>query len=583
MVHVLLIDDDRILASAEKKLLERRGFKVSIAGSGEQAYEALENGLAPDLILMDYNLGNGLDGVKTAELIQLQWDIPIVYLSASTAPEYLRKMEQSAGYGFVLKSSSVEMLEVSINMALKLHEAQRTAAEKDRLYRQLFETMAPGVVYYDADGRIIDVNPAAVRMFGLSRDELLGKDTLHPAWQAIKLDGTPLQESERPVKITLESGKPVHNFIMGFAYNGGISYRWISVSSTPLDEQFAPAKVFATFEDITERIDLEKELENLFLQMHNGFALHEIILDEQGKPIDYRFLKVNAAFEKLTGLSAKDIIGKRVLEVLPNTESYWIDTYGKVALTGETITFQNYSSELKRYYEVSAYRPAPMQFAVIVSDITDRKLAEVALQGAYEEKATLLKELQHRVKNSFAMLESMMQLAADSYTSEEVNQALKEIQFRVNAVSQLYSQLLQTSSYNQVDTYEYFEQLLQSMTEFSPIQLRTNIEPMMIPVKIATSLGIMLTELVTNALKYAYPKDTEGELSVELIKDTEGLVLKVQDKGKGLPESFVIKNSSGLGLNLVNALAQQMKGRFSIEGHGGTTCTIHIPQEVLKV
>jgi len=177
----------------------------------------------------------------------------------------------------------------------------------------------------------------------------------------------------------------------------------------------------------------------------------------------------------------------------------------------------------------------------------------------------------------------MVQLAANSYESDEITQALKEIQFRVNAVSQLYSQLHQSSSFNVVDTYEYFEQLLQSMTEFSPLTLTTHIEPITIPVKIATSLGIILTELVTNAIKYAYPKGMNGELRVEIIQDAEGLILTVQDKGRGLPENFVIKNSSGLGLNLVNALAQQMKGSFSISGKNGTTCIIRIPKAVLMV
>jgi two-component system CheB/CheR fusion protein len=582
MVHLLIIEDDRIVASAEKKLLERRGFSVSIAESGEQAYELLENGLVPDLILMDYNLGSGLDGVKTGELIQLQWDIPIVDLSSSTDPEYLKKMEQSASYGFVLKSSSIEILEVSIKMALKLHEAQKIAAEKSRLYRQLYETMQQGILYYDAEGRIIDANPAAVSILGLARDQLIGMQGLSPAWSAIKLDGSSLTEDECPVPLTLHTGKPVSNFFMGIYRADKTRHIWLSVTAIPLDDSFAPAKVFSTLNDITDRISLEKELESLFRQMHNGFALHEMIFDNQGKPVDYRFLKVNHAFEQLTGLSAKDIIGKRVLEVLPNTESYWIDTYGKVVLTGETVTFQNYALELKRYYEVSAYRPAPGQFAVIISDITDRKLAEAALQGAYEEKATLLKELQHRVKNSFTMIDSMVQLASDSYESEEVTQALKEIQFRVNAVSQLYSQLHQSSSFSVVDTYEYFEQLLQSMTEFSPLTLTTHIEPITIPVKIATSLGIILTELVTNALKYAYPKGMNGELRVEIVQDAEGLILTVQDKGRGLPENFVIKNSSGLGLNLVNALSQQMKGSFSISGKNGTTCIIRIPKAVLS-
>ena len=118
----------------------------------------------------------------------------------------------------------------------------------------------------------------------------------------------------------------------------------------------------------------------LFENMTAGFALHEMIYDEQGNPADYRFLEVNPAFEKLTGLSAAAILGKTVKEVLPNTEAYWIEQYGAVAGTGEPLAYQNYAGELGRYYDVWAFSPGKGLFAVIVSDISERKEAENKLR-----------------------------------------------------------------------------------------------------------------------------------------------------------------------------------------------------------
>jgi diguanylate cyclase (GGDEF)-like protein/PAS domain S-box-containing protein len=120
----------------------------------------------------------------------------------------------------------------------------------------------------------------------------------------------------------------------------------------------------------------EEKYKTLIKQMHQGLALHEVILNEQDEVIDYRFLEVNESYEKLTGLKKEDLLGKTVLEVLPNTESYWIETYGHVAKTGEPLCFESFSKELNRYYEVIAYRTKPLQFAVIFSDITERRLAE---------------------------------------------------------------------------------------------------------------------------------------------------------------------------------------------------------------
>lgn len=127
---------------------------------------------------------------------------------------------------------------------------------------------------------------------------------------------------------------------------------------------------------IKNLIESEESQRLLVSEMRQGLAVHEIILDKEGKAIDYRFIFVNEAFERLTGLKAEEITGKTVLEVLPNTESYWIENYGKVALTGKPLQYENYSKELGKYFEVTAYSPKQGQFAVIMADITTRRKAD---------------------------------------------------------------------------------------------------------------------------------------------------------------------------------------------------------------
>jgi PAS domain S-box-containing protein len=132
---------------------------------------------------------------------------------------------------------------------------------------------------------------------------------------------------------------------------------------------------------------MERRYQQLFENMTEAFALHEIIADRQGCPIDYRFLEVNPAFERITGLKRNDLLGHRVLEVLPNIESHWIENYGRVAMTGEPLRFENYAAPLNRWYEVFAYQTEIGQFATLFTEITSRKRAQEALRIAHERLA----------------------------------------------------------------------------------------------------------------------------------------------------------------------------------------------------
>ncbi|MGD9733352.1 MAG: PAS domain S-box protein [Desulfamplus sp.] len=248
-------------------------------------------------------------------------------------------------------------------------------------HKTILEALPVGVTISDDAENIVESNEAAQKMLGLSRKEHLKRKIQGNDWNIIREDGSPMPPEEFPSVRALKERSLIENVVMGIVKEDN-EVTWISVSSTPVPlEGYG---VVIAFSDITERKRTEEKYLTLFREMLDGFALHEIICDENGKPTDYKFLTVNPAFERITGLKAVDIVDKRVLEVLPDIEKYWIEIYGKVAITGEPAFFENYSDELKKHFEVKAFRPAYGQFACIISDITKRKQIEHSL---YESEA----------------------------------------------------------------------------------------------------------------------------------------------------------------------------------------------------
>ena len=239
--------------------------------------------------------------------------------------------------------------------------------------------------WFGPDGKYLWVNPGVERMTGYSAEEILAL----PDYFATLVAAEDRAEVMNRMAGALQ-GSRGEDFEFRYRHKDG-SKRWLSVAWQPIyDSQGKPLGVRTSGRDITDRKRVEAALQEseqkfrlLFKHLVVGFALHEIICDPAGRPCDYRFLTINPAFEKLTGLKAADLIGRTMQEVLPANEPVWLERYGAVALGGEPVHFEQFAAALGRHFSVSAYCPAPGQFATIVSDITDRITAEeeLRLQG----------------------------------------------------------------------------------------------------------------------------------------------------------------------------------------------------------
>jgi len=206
--------------------------------------------------------------------------------------------------------------------------------------------------------------------------------------------------------------------------------------------------------------------------------------------------------------------------------------------------------------------------------ITERRQAEAALEKALQEKQALLKELQHRAKNSFNMIDSMINLMENSGEFNAAGPALAEIGSRVRAMAELYDLLYDADAVSAVRLDDYCTRITASFHISSNIVFRESYEAVTTPVKTAAPVGLVVTELITNAIKHAFPGGMHGTIWVRLQRSEAGAVIEVEDDGVGLPDGFDLASSDSLGLRMTRALVMQIRGSFQITSAQGTCCRV---------
>ena len=233
------------------------------------------------------------------------------------------------------------------------------------------------ILLMDEEGVILQINDRAEAAYGYTHDELIGMNIGMLRLEDQKGDTEQIRQQLVEKKGLLFEAR--HRRRDGGAFPVEVSTRLIETGRGNF--------IQSVIRDISERKQAEAALRSsewslstMFNNMTNGIALYEVMWDAEGKVLDYRFLKVNPAFEKMTGLTRDKIIGRNLKEVLPEVEQYWIDNFGEIATSGRPKYLENFAASLGRWYSVYAYRPAQDQVAAVVQDISDRKQVEMREQ-----------------------------------------------------------------------------------------------------------------------------------------------------------------------------------------------------------
>jgi len=312
---ILLVEDEIILAMTEKMSLEKYGYTVITAQSGEKAVEIVKNTAGIDLVLMDIDLGSGMDGTQTAAQILSTRDIPVVFLSSHTEPSIVEKTEKITSYGYVVKNSSITVLDASIKMAFKLFDAYQNLkrkSEKDHEHTQLLENIMdnfPGIIFWkDINLNYQGGSMALAAAAGLrSPKDIIGKSDYDLPWSESETEN--YRKADRSV---IETGVArVHILETQNTVNG----KTVSLDTTKMplrDLHNHIVGVLGVSIDISDRIQKEKELrksEEKFSKIFRESPCPVMIVDtDNGNFVDVAERKKNESALAESTLKMKSII-----------------------------------------------------------------------------------------------------------------------------------------------------------------------------------------------------------------------------------------------------------------------------------
>ncbi|MGV3494629.1 MAG: ATP-binding protein [Ramlibacter sp.] len=504
----------------------------------------------------------------------------IVYLNQRAArewtPEEVSLMEEVA-------ERTRELIERG-----RTEEALRASEAR---WRSLFERMAEGFFVAEAirdgrgrmhDFRFLQANPAFEKLTGVAPAAAIGR-TVTEVVPGVQQD---LIDTYARV---VDTGQPAEFEVLVPALND----RWYEARAS----RVAPDQFSVLFLEITERKVAQLEqaraaerYRTLFESIDEAFCILDVLFDAQDRPVDYRFVEVNPAFERHAGLP--DAVGRTIREMVPDIESAYIETYGRVALTGEPIRFESQAQPLNRWFDAFAFRvgePRQRRVALLFTDITDRKRAEQALRESDTRKDEFLATLAHELRNPLAPMRNGLAILGRADAGSAAAARARELMERqfVHLV-RLVDDLLDVSRVSRGKvTLKKAPTTLQAVAELAleasrPLldaarhSLVVELPPEPVALQVdATRMAQVLSNLLNNAAKYT-PAGGRIVLSARVQGDGR-LQVSVADNGMGIPAEMLERifelfaqvgsaqerSQGGLGIGL--SLARRL-----VELHGGT-------------
>jgi PAS domain S-box-containing protein len=473
----------------------------------------------------------------------------------------------------------------------------------------VLEGLNEALYIIDADGRIRFCNAALAQLTGYPAEALLGRPSLDlyaPEDRPAVLDRRTRAFRGEPVPSLLEATLLRHD--------GARLPVELSLSSLRREGQVAGR--VAAVRDISARKQAETALrasEERFRLLVEGVQDYAIyLLDPEG-----RIATWNTGAERIKGYTAAEVLGRPFSRFFPPDEQargtparLLAQAVREGHYVGEGWRVRKDGSQFWASVVITALRAADGQlrgFAKVTRDSTERRAAEQALEAAnaqlerrvaertaelealntrleasLREKEVLLKEIHHRVKNNLQVVSSLLSMQSATVQDPAVHDFVQESERRIQAMALVHETLYQGSDVAQFHLAAYVEALSQQLARAygvdpGRIVVRSQVEGVVLPLDTAMPCGLLLSELLSNCLKHAFPGGAVGDVTVMLTNTQDHLTLRVSDNGCGFPEHLDFRQTESMGLQLVRALTEQLQGTMALERDGGTAFTVTVP------
>jgi two-component system CheB/CheR fusion protein len=464
-----------------------------------------------------------------------------------------------------------------VDVTERHHHEEQTKALNAELMAQrgyaegIVATMREPLLVLDGDLRVVLANRSFYRYFRAQREDTEGVALYQLGqrqWDIAELRS--LLDKVVQQNIEVDDFEVQHDF--------GAGERVLMLNARRLVWAIASKTlVLLAFEDVTEQrhastllAESDRKYRRLFNGIDEGFCTFDMLYDADGRPTDYRFVDVNPAFARQTGLSV-DVTGRTVKELLPQHEAEWFETYGAVVATGEARRFTAWSNGMQRWFEVFAFRYGeawPNRVAAIFTDVTERKRTE-------RHRELLTQELNHRVRNNLAIVQS---LAAQSFRGAGCDAAFASFEGRLQSVSAVHA-ILAREHWKGADVASVVRNGLAAWAQDNSPRVCMRGPPLRLLPSPTLALAMAIHELATNASKYGALSNNAGTISVHwsLVGSARDL-LRLRWRERGGPPVVEPKHR-GFGTWMIETgLAQDMGGEVKLAFHqDGLTCTLEAP------